>query len=50
MEYSVILKGILTGNYDEGELWGKNLDELNQLCAGMRELMTFQFGSNISRI
>ena len=25
MEYSVIIKGILTGNYDEGELWGKNL-------------------------
>ena len=25
MEYSVIIKGILTGNYDEGELFGKNL-------------------------
>lgn len=25
MEYSVIIKGILTGNYDEGELWRKNL-------------------------
>ncbi len=23
MEYSVIIKGILTGNYDEGELCGK---------------------------
>lgn len=47
-QYDIEVEDFLTGNYDEGELCGVDLDELNQLCAGMREIME-KYNSRLGR-
>lgn len=47
-QYDIEVEDFLTGNYDEGELFEENLDELNQLCAGMREIMD-KYNSRLGR-